>query len=489
MNKEGFLSRAMREETKCSPFERDQANQFASPMRQVTTRQGVQGGVTMATPWLWLALSCATLAFATGAAGIHLKLTHVDAKQNDAVEERARTRTRRRMASTGGLEERARTRTRRRMASTGGVAAPVHWAWARTQYIAEYLIGDPPQAAEAIVDTGSNLVWTQCSACAPFCLAQNLPYYDHSRSRAAAVPAPCGAAACALGGESRCAGDGRTCAVVTSYGFGDVAGVLGTEAFTFGSGEKVTLAFGCVTAARLSPESLAGASGILGLGRGALSLPSQLGAAKFAYCLTRYFSDGNFSQSHLFVGASAGLIAGSPATAVPFVESPKEGPFNGFYYLPLAGITVGDAKLAVPAAAFGLRQVAPGKWAGTVIDSGTPFTSLVDVAYRALRAAAYDLCVAPGDVGRLVPLLTLHFGGDGGGGGEGDVVVPPESYWKLVDMSASCMVVFSSAARPNATLPMNETTFIGNFMTQDMHLLYDLGNGVLSFQPADCSSL
>ena len=32
---------------------------------------------------------------------------------------------------------------------------------------------------------------------------------------------------------------------------------------------------------------------------------------------------------------------------------------------------------------------------------------------------------------------------------------------------------------------MKETTIIGNYMQQDMHLLYDLGNGVLSFQPAD----
>ena len=36
---------------------------------------------------------------------------------------------------------------------------------------------------------------------------------------------------------------------------------------------------------------------------------------------------------------------------------------------------------------------------------------------------------------------------------------------------------------------MKETTIIGNYMQQDMHLLYDLGNGVLSFQPADCSSM
>jgi hypothetical protein len=68
-------------------------------------------------------------------------------------------------------------------------------------------------------------------------------------------------------------------------------------------------------------------------------------------------------------------------------------------------------------------------------------------------------------------------------------VVPPENYWVPVDTATECMVLFNAAARPGATLPMNETTIIGNYMQQDMHLLYDLGNGVLSFQPADCSSM
>ncbi|RLN12141.1 aspartic proteinase nepenthesin-1-like [Panicum miliaceum] len=49
------------------------------------------------------------------------------------------------------------------------------------------------------------------------------------------------------------------------------------------------------------------------------------------------------------------------------------------------------------------------------------------------------------------------------------------------------MVLLNSEAL-NATLPlMKETTIIGNYMQQDMHVLYDLDKGVLSFQTADCS--
>jgi hypothetical protein len=300
----------------------------------------------------------------------------------------------------------------------------------------------------------------------------------------------CGDAACSLGNETRC--DGQACGVHTGYGAGRIAGLLGTEEFTFGS-EKVTLDFGCINASRLTTGSLDGASGIIGLGRGGLSLVSQLRDTKFSYCLTPYFTD-TVDQSHLFVGSSAGLSPGNnaPVTSVSFVESPNEYPFSSFYYLPLTGITVGGTSLDVPASAFGLRQLSSGGWAGTLIDSGSPFTTLVDVAYQALRdelarqlgaslvpppdgTTGFDLCVARGDAGKLVPPLELRFGS----GGE-DLVVPPENYWGPVDDATACMVVFSSSG---------ETTIIGNYMQQDMHLLYDLGNGVLSFQAADCSSM
>jgi hypothetical protein len=49
------------------------------------------------------------------------------------------------------------------------------------------------------------------------------------------------------------------------------------------------------------------------------------------------------------------------------------------------------------------------------------------------------------------------------------------------------MVVLSSAifAPPS----FNTTSVIGNHMQQNMHVLYDLDNEEVSFQPADCSSI
>ena len=44
------------------------------------------------------------------------------------------------------------------------------------------------------------------------------------------------------------------------------------------------------------------------------------------------------------------------------------------------------------------------------------------------------------------------------------------------------MVIFSSGTREKRSI-------IGNFHQQNMHLLYDVGSGELSFQTADCSAL
>jgi hypothetical protein len=257
----------------------------------------------------------------------------------------------------------------------------------------------------------------------------------------------------------------------------------------------VSLAFGTIGA-----STLTSASGIVGLGRGPLSQVSQLSETKFSYCLTPFFGDAT-NPSHLLVGASAAALSGggAPVTSVPFVKNPKEYPFSTYYYLPLSGITVEKTKLDVAASAFDLREVKPGKWAGTVVDTGAPFMSLVDEAYRALKteleqqlggslvrppkvvlSKRLELCVAQGDLARLVPPLVLRFGGGG------EVVLPPENYWAPVGDETACMVVFSSARK--ASSPMNETTVIGSYMQQNMQLLYDLGKDVLSFQPANCSS-
>ena len=417
----------------------------------------------------------------TSNTGIRMKLTHVDAKGNYTAPERVR----RAIALSRQINLAS---TRAAGAAGGGVSAPVHWA--TRQYIAEYMVGDPPQRAEALIDTGSNLIWTQCTACLrKVCVRQDLPYFNASASSSFA-PVPCQDKACAGNYLHFCALDG-TCTFRVTYGAGGIIGFLGTDAFTFQSG-GATLAFGCVSFTRFAaPDVLHGASGLIGLGRGRLSLASQTGAKRFSYCLTPYFHN-NGASSHLFVGAAASLSGGGPVMSMAFVESPKDYPYSTFYYLPLVGITVGETKLAIPSTAFDLQEVEEGFWeGGVIIDSGSPFTSLVEDAYEPLMGelarqlngslvpppgeddGGMALCVARGDLDRVVPTLVLHFSGGA------DMALPPENYWAPLEKSTACMAIVRGYLQ----------SIIGNFQQQNMHILFDVGGGRLSFQNADCSTI
>ncbi|EAZ21020.1 hypothetical protein OsJ_36669 [Oryza sativa Japonica Group] len=364
-------------------------------------------------------ITCTNGGAGDGGEGLHMKLTHVDAKGNYTAEELVR-----RAVSAGKQRLAFLDAAMAGGGDGGGVGAPVRWA--TLQYVAEYLIGDPPQRAEALIDTGSDLVWTQCSTC----LRQGFSQAGPAVLKLVGLRAP-----------SR-------------------------------------------RARSMAP------SGLMGLGRGRLSLVSQTGATKFSYCLTPYFHN-NGATGHLFVGASASLGGHGDVMTTQFVKGPKGSPF---YYLPLIGLTVGETRLPIPATVFDLREVAPGLFSGgVIIDSGSPFTSLVHDAYDALASElaarlngslvapppdADDgaLCVARRDVGRVVPAVVFHFRGGA------DMAVPAESYWAPVDKAAACMAIASAG-------PYRRQSVIGNYQQQNMRVLYDLANGDFSFQPADCSAL
>uniref|UniRef100_A0ACD5TZK1 Uncharacterized protein n=1 Tax=Avena sativa TaxID=4498 RepID=A0ACD5TZK1_AVESA len=417
---------------------------------------------------LVLYCSSATLVTCSTAAGFRMELTHVDAKRGYTAAERV---------------QRAMATSRQRLASFADVTAPVHWN--TSQYIAEYLIGTPPQRAEALIDTGSDLIWTQCSTClqgrGSSCVKQGLPLYNASKS-GTFHPVSCNDTLCLANQEHSCAKDG-SCAFAAFYGAGDAAGSIGTEVFTFQNGSG-TLTFGCVNDLSITEGSLDGSSGLIGLGRGPLSLVSQTRATKFSYCHTPYLRSNatTGASSHLFVGAAASLSGSSPVMSMSFVEGPKEYPF---YYVPLVGITVGNTRLSIPPAVFALNKTGDG---GVIVDSGSPTTALVDEAYLPLReelkrqlndslvpppaGSGMDLCVALAQE-KTVPSMVFHFSGGA------DMVLPPENYWAPVDDSTSCMVMDNSSG----------FSIIGNFQLQNKHMLYDLAKNQLSFQTADCSSL
>jgi hypothetical protein len=364
-----------------------------------------------------------------------------------------------------------------------------------TEYLVHLAIGTPPQPAQLILDTGSDLVWTQCRPCpATTCFSQALPYLDLSNSSTFGV-LPCNQPMCDNLAWSSCgkhSWGNQTCVYVYSYGDSSITtGHLNADTFTFaaadGSGGQAAvpdLAFGCGLFNNGIFKS--NETGIAGFGRGALSLPSQLKVDNFSYCFTDITRP---EPSSILLGLPANLYgdAGGVVQSTPLVQN-----FSSLelYYLSLKGITVGSTRLPIPESTFALKQDGTG---GTIIDSGTGMTMLPQDVYKlvhdaftaqvrlpvdnATSSSLSQLCFSvPRRAKPDVPQLVLHFEG-------ATLALPRENY----------MFEFEDAGGSFTCLAINAgdglTTIIGNYQQQNLHVLYDLVGNMLSFVPARCNRL
>jgi hypothetical protein len=444
----------------------------------------------MASLAVLLLVACATM-LASGAAGVRVGLSRihydpgVTASQfvRDALLRDMHRHSARLLAASGGGGGRTTTvsaRTRKDLPNGG-------------EYLMTLAIGTPPRSYPAIADTGSNLIWTQCAPCGGGqCFAQPTPLYNPASSMTYGV-LPCNSSlsmcAEALAGASP--PPGCACMYNQTYGTGWTAGVQSTETFTFlgaGPADRARVpgvAFGCSNAS--SAGDWNGSAGLVGLGRGSLSLVSQLGAGRFSYCLTP-FQNANITST-LLLGPSAALGNGTGVRSTPFVANPSTAPMSSYYYLNLTGISLGSTALSIPPNAFALNTDGTG---GLIIDSGTTITSLVNSAYQQVRAAVaslvtlptvagadatgLDLCFAlpsPTSAPPAMPSMTLHFDG-------ADMVLPQESYM-ISDSGLWCLAVRNSTDGSMSTL--------GNYQQQNMHILYDVRKETLAFAPAKCNTI
>ncbi|PUZ72324.1 hypothetical protein GQ55_2G384900 [Panicum hallii var. hallii] len=426
------------------------------------------------------ALFCATLA-ASGAAGVRVELTRIHsgltASQfvRDALRRDTHRHSARQLAASGGA---ATVSAPTRKNSPGG-----------GEYLMTLAIGTPPLSYPAIADTGSDLIWTQCAPCGAQCFKQPAPLYNPASSTTFGVlPCDSSLSICAAALAGATPPPGCACTYNQTYGTGWTSGVQGSETFTFGSAPADQtrvpgIAFGCSNA---SSDDFNASAGLVGLGRGRLSLVSQLSARKFSYCLTP-FQDTR-STSTLLLGPSAALDE-TGVRSTPFVASPAEAPMNTFYYLNLTGISLGTTALSIRPDAFSLKADGTG---GLIIDSGTTITSLVDAAYQQVRAAVVSLVTLPTTDGSAttgldlcfalpsaasaapaMPSMTLHFDG-------ADMVLPMDSYM-ILDSGLWCLAMQNRTNGAMSTL--------GNYQQQNMHILYDVGQETLSFAPTKCSTL
>ncbi|KAJ0986653.1 hypothetical protein J5N97_005009 [Dioscorea zingiberensis] len=293
---------------------------------------------------------------------------------------------------------------------SSGLAAEIQVFFENYQVSLE--IGTPPVLFLASPFTESDLIWTQCKPCTQ-CFNQPaaIPIYNPAKSSSFSELS-CRDTLCQSAPSSNC--KSNNCQYREEDSSGSTRGVMGTETFTIGTSKVTGIAFGCGNENTLVVPN---GSGVLGLGRGPLSLVSQLGVDRFSYCLP---SIGKPNGRLLF--GSQATIKTKTVLSTPILSNPSQ---PSLYYVSLQGITVGGTLLSIPKNTFELNKDGTG---GMIIGSGNVFPRLEKTAFQLVKQefksqlnlafadrsdSGFDACfsIPSGHTLESVPKLVYHFDG------------------------------------------------------------------------------
>ncbi|KAI3724302.1 hypothetical protein L2E82_36074 [Cichorium intybus] len=338
------------------------------------------------------------------------------------------------------------------------------------EYFARVGLGTPVQSYYMVIDTGSDINWLQCQPCSD-CYQQTDPIYNPSASTSYGT-LPCSSQQCSSLEITACRSD--VCLYQVSYGDGSfTVGDFVTETVTFGnSGSVPKVAMGC---GHDNEGLFVGAGGLLALGGGPLSLPSQIKATSFSYCLVD--RDSKTSSTLEFNSAP-------PANSVtaPLLRNAR---VKTYLYVGMTGITVGGRPLSIPSYIFAVDASGRG---GVIVDSGTAVTRLQTQAYNSLRDAftrqarnlkptdgfsLFDTCFDFSEMTRVaVPTVGFTFTGGK------TLSLKPENYLIPVDSRGKFCLAFAPTD--------SSLSIIGNVQQQGTRVGYDLTKSVVSFSPNNC---
>ncbi|KAI4357869.1 hypothetical protein L6164_001791 [Bauhinia variegata] len=374
------------------------------------------------------------------------------------------------------------------------------------QYFVDLRIGSPPQSLFLVADTGSDLVWVKCSACrncsnhspgSAFLARHSSTFSPHHcyDPKCSLVPHPRPAPRCNLTRLH------SPCRYEYSYADGSItSGFFSKETTSLktSSGREAklrNLAFGCgfgTSGPSVTGASFNGAQGVMGLGKGSISFPSQLGRQfgnKFSYCLldytispppTSYLTIGGFQNDNVSISK------GFKMSYTPLLTNPLS---TTFYYISITSVYVSGAKLPVNPSVWSIDELGNG---GTVIDSGTTLTFLVEPAYRQVLAEfrrrvklplvegptlGFDLCVnISGAFRPSFPKLSFRLAGK-------SAMFSPPSRNYFIEAADR---VFCLAIQP--VKPDSGFSVIGNLMQQGYLLEFDKDRSRLGFSRRGCAS-
>ncbi|XP_026430765.1 aspartic proteinase CDR1-like [Papaver somniferum] len=352
-----------------------------------------------------------------------------------------------------------------------------------------------------LVDSGSDLIWTQCQGAVSY-FHQEDPLYPAADSRSY-QPLRCNDRH-PFCDPSNCDDEG-ICHYEEEYLTSSVtSGVLAKEKFTVNSDndglQSFDIIMGCGTRQEnfgpvigsgfrsQKPDVIAG---ILGMDGGPRSFINQLGPAaggRFEYCLQPYTA-GVATSTYLRFGSDVRLGAGEGQQQVysstPLFSQPDD---PGAYFLHLEGISIGRNRLPFRRSDFKYNEDT--NRGGCIIDSGSPITLMhgpifdrvaesVDAYFRDLDIhrigeprGYFDLCFSPKPKkDKDYPSMTFHFQ-------DADFVMDKSDTVFSIGGNDFCLGIVS--------LDSDYDVLFGAMQQARKRILHDLMRGTLSFAAEEC---
>ncbi|XP_043699726.1 probable aspartyl protease At4g16563 [Telopea speciosissima] len=397
----------------------------------------------------------------------------------------------------------------------------------RDGYLISLNLGTPPQVIQVYLDTGSDLTWVPCGNLTFDCIdcddygsyrpamATFSPFQSSSALRDLCTSTfciqvhssdnsydPCTVAGCSLstllGGSCL-----RPCPSFSyTYGAGGIViGSLTRDTLrVHGNSPNVfrdipSFVFGCVGETYREPL------GIAGFGRGALSLPSQLGLLQkgFSHCFLPFkFANNPNISSPLVIGDLA-ISSQDTLQFTPMLRSPM---YPNYYYIGLEAISISNMNtIEVPSC---LRVFDSEGNGGLLIDSGTTYTHLPEPFYTQLisllqsiitlprsteieKRTGFDLCYKvpclsnKTALDNLLPSMSFHFSNNV------TLVLPKENYFYAMGPPSNSSVVKCFLFQSMDDGDYGPSGVFGNFQQQNVEVVYDLEKERIGFQPKDCA--
>ncbi|XP_050255008.1 aspartic proteinase CDR1-like [Quercus robur] len=353
------------------------------------------------------------------------------------------------------------------------------------QHLMKASIGTPPVDIYGIIDTASDLVWTQCVPC-DVCFNQIHPKFDPKKSSTYSEIS-CHSKKCQEWDQIHCSPQ-NSCNYVSGYTSGLSKGVLAKEKVTITStsGQAVSfdIAFGCAHNNTINYNDHT--TGLIALGLGPLSFPSQIGSKMFSYCLLPYgteYIDPSITGKISFGNGSE--VVGDGVVSTPFVAVGNQ------YYVTLEGISVGDTYVPFNSSS----KVSMGN---ILIDSGSTLFALPPDFYNRLEVEVKKrisiepmkndtllgnrLCYRTEITNDNGPILTVHFEG-------ADVELKPIQIFNqpVRGYDIYCFAIINHAKTELADL--GDQGLYGNYVQANFLIGFDLETRMVSFKPTDCTKL